>query len=129
MLAVLPSKLPFCAYPICVDEAVVEGDMAPSLVGGASPVLYGFCMEHLGVPDFQSESDLLALRQQLEASTIHRASKCAAWLIVPMHREVHSGIPFLMYDSCNKFGRRDMQDMLHHIYMTWAQSGELCQRG
>ena len=116
MLAVLPSKLPFCAYSICVDEVAVEGDIVPSLVGGASPVLYGFCMEHAGVLEIQSESDLLALRQQLEAGTIHRASVCAVWLIVPMHREVHSGIPFLMYASCNKFTRHDMQDMLHHIY-------------
>ena len=39
MLAILPSKLPFCAYSICVDEVAVEGDIVPSLVGGASPVL------------------------------------------------------------------------------------------
>ena len=82
MLAVLPSKLPFCAYSVCVDEVAVEGDIVPSLVGGASPVLYGFCMEHAGVPEIQSGSDLLALQQQLEASTIHRASVCAVWLIV-----------------------------------------------
>ena len=42
MLAILPSKLPFCAYSICVDEVAVEGDIVPSLVGGPSPVLYGF---------------------------------------------------------------------------------------
>ena len=46
-----------------------------------------------------------------------------------MHREVHSEIPFLMYASCNKFTRHDMQDMLQHIYTTWAQSSELCERG
>ena len=39
--AVLPSNSPFCAYSICVDEVAVEGDIVPSLVGGASPVLYG----------------------------------------------------------------------------------------
>ena len=128
-LAVLPSKQLFCAYAIRVDEVAVEWDIVPSLVGGASPVLYGFCMEHSGVPEIQSESDSLALRRKLEADTIHRASTCAVWLIVPMHREVHSGIPFLMYASCNKVTRLDMQGMLHHIYTTWAQSSELCQRG
>ena len=88
MLAVLPSKLPFCAYSICVDEVAVEGDIVPSLVGGPSPVLYGFCMEHAGVPEIQSGSEWVALRWQPEAGTIHLASVRAVWLIVPMHREV-----------------------------------------
>ena len=34
-----------------------------------------------------------------------------------------------MYALCNKFIRHDMQDMLHHIYTTLAQSNELCERG
>ena len=82
MLAVLPSKLPFCAYSICVDEVAVEGEIFPSLVSGASPVLYGFCMEHASVLEIKSENDLLALHRQLEAGTIHRGSVCAVWLIM-----------------------------------------------
>ena len=76
ILAVLPSKLPFCAYPICIDEVAVEGDIVPSVAAGASPLFYEFCMEHAGVPEIQSEGELLALRQQLEDGTIHRASVC-----------------------------------------------------
>ena len=49
--------------------------------------------------------------------------------IVPVHHEVHSGIPFLMYALCNKFTPHGMQDMLHHIYTAWAQSSELYERG
>ena len=101
----------------------------PSVAAGASPLLYRLCMEHAGVPEIQGEGDLLALRQHLEDGTIHRASVCVVWLIVPMHREVHSGIPFLMCASCNKFTRQDMQHMLRHIYTAWAQSSELCDRG
>ena len=86
-------------------------------------------MEHVGVLETQSESDLLALRRLLEAGTIHWASVCAVWLIVPLHCEVHSGIPFLMYASCNKCIWHDMQDMLHHICTTWAPSSELYARG
>ena len=84
-------------------------------------------MEHAGVLEIQSESDLLALRQQFEARTIHQASVCVVWLIVPMHREVHSGIPVLMYASCNQFAWHNMQHMLHHIYTLWAQC--LCACG
>ena len=65
MLAVLPSKLPFCAYSIFVDELAVEGEILPSLVSGASPVLFGFCMQHAHVPEIKSGNDLLALRRQL----------------------------------------------------------------
>ena len=82
-------------------------------------------MEHAHVP----ESKLLALCRELDVRTIHRASASAVWIFVLMHREVHNGIPFVMYASCNKFTRHDMQDMLHHIYTTWAQSSEVRARG
>ena len=101
----------------------------PSMVAGASPLLYEFCMDHGGVLEIQSEGDLLAFRQHVEDGTIQRASVRAVWLIVPMQCEVHSGIPFLMYDSCNMFAWQDMQHMLQHTYTTWAQSSELCDRG
>ena len=69
ILAVLPSKLPFCAYSISVNEVAVEGDIVPSV--GATPLLYGCCLKHVGVPQIQSEGDLLALWQQLQDGTIH----------------------------------------------------------
>ena len=104
MLAVLPSKLPFCAYSICVEEVGIDGDIVPSLVGNPSPVLYGFCMEHAGVLEIQSESEWLALRRQLEAGTIRRASVCAVWLIVPMHRKVSNrDTSWIAFSAINRF--------------------------
>ena len=85
-------------------HAANHAGCAPSTNIDQSRVLYGFCMEHAGVPEIQSESDLLALRRQLEAGTIHRASVCAVWFIVPMHREVSNrDTSWIAFSAINRF--------------------------
>ena len=127
ILRILPDDLPFSAIYIVIDEVAVDGRIRVLVQDGVAR-LYGFCHEHCGPVELQSEDAAYDLQEKLLDGTVHRATVGTVVLLVPMNEKYHRGFPLMLYGSCNRFDSDMMVSLLTGITRAF-ESPELAARG
>ena len=121
----LPSDIEYCGWTLAIDEVAAEGCIRPQVCKHqqGSFKLLGFCVKHAGDSvTVNSEANLLALQQRLLDGEIHRITVATVVVLVPHSKRYYSGIPILLFGSCNRFTADFMSRMIGGICDVWCES-------